>query len=199
MIWIREDALPGVLLPERHQPVRLHVATGSLPGTGHPPGASARLLAVPMNSPRPESYRMELEPECPSPRQFVSALRPGAPPLSILSDGEFHRQPQWFHGFVYDNQTSEDLACPGEFRWELQPRQRAHLIASTAEEMSENPRTANEVAHLADKLRNAERTRRTLFRSELDRAADQVQSSPGPMAAPWFPVTRAERRWGPGP
>jgi len=127
----------------------------------------------PMNSPRPESYRMQLEPECPSARQFVWALRPGAPPLSILSDGEFHRQPQWFHGFVYDNQTTEDLACPGEFRWELQPRHRAHLIASTAEEMNENPRTTNEVAHLADKLRNAERTRRTLFRSELDRAADQ--------------------------
>ena len=127
----------------------------------------------PMNSPRPESYRMELEPECPSARQYVWALRPGAPPLSILSDGDLHLEPRWFHGFAYENQTSEDLAAPGEFRWELQPRGRAHLIAGTAEEMNENPRTANEVAHLADKLRNAERTRRQLFRSFLDRAADQ--------------------------
>ncbi len=131
------------------------------------------LSGRPMNSPRPESYRMQLEPECPSPRQFVWPLRPGAPPLSILSDGEFHRQPEWSHGFAYDNQTAEDLACPGEFRWTLEPRQKAYLIAGTANEMSEDPRTANEVAHLATKLRNAERTRRKLFRSELDRAADQ--------------------------
>lgn len=131
------------------------------------------LSGRPMHSPRAESHRINLEPECPSPRQFVWSLRPGAPALSILSDGEFHRQPEWIHGFAYDNDTSEDLACPGEFRWTLAPLQDAHLIAGTASEMNEDPRTANEVAHLAGKLRNAERTRRKLFRSKLDRAADQ--------------------------
>lgn len=148
------------------------------------------LSGRPMNSPRPESYRMVLEPECPSPRQFVWPLRPGAPPLSVLSDGEFHLLPKWIHGFSYDNQTTEDLASPGEFRWQLNPRQRAHIIASTAEEMGENPRTANEVAHLAEKLGNAERTRRKLFRSELDRAADQyiVTGSDGRTVISGYPL-----------
>jgi len=147
------------------------------------------LSGRPMHTPRPESHRMNLEPECPGPRQFVWNLRPGAPPLSVLSDGEFHRQPRWIHGLAYDNLATEDLACPGEFRWTLSPRQRAHLIAGTAEEMRDNPRTANEVAHLADKLRNAERTRRSLFRSPLDRAADQymVQGSDGRTVISGYP------------
>lgn len=131
------------------------------------------LSGRPMHSPRPESHRMPLEPERPSPRQFVWTLRAGAPALSILSDGEFHGQPEWIHGFAYDNDTTEDLACPGEFRWTLEPLQNAHLIAGTASEMNEDPRTANEVAHLANQLRSAEQTRRKLFRSRLDRAADQ--------------------------
>lgn len=143
----------------------------------------------PMNSTRSESKKLDLKPEMPSPRQFVWKLRAGSPALSILSDGEFVSKPEWIRDFVYENHSTEDLACPGEFRWELQPRMRAQIIASTADEMKENPRTVNEVGHLANKLRNAEKTRRGLFRSELDRAADQyiVEGADGKTLLSGFP------------
>lgn len=147
------------------------------------------LSGRPMNSTRNESKKMELRPERPSPRQFVWKLRAGAPALSLLSDGDFFERGRWVRDLVYDNHSTEDLACPGEFRWELGVKQRAQIIACTAEEMEENPRTANEVAHLANKLRNAERTRRKLFRSELDRAADQyiVEGADGKTLLSGFP------------
>ncbi|MFT5469406.1 MAG: putative glycogen debranching enzyme [Verrucomicrobiales bacterium] len=147
------------------------------------------LSGRPMNSTRSESSKIELKPETPTPRQFVWKLRAGSPALSMLTDGEFSEDGRWVRDLVYDNHSTEDLICPGEFTWELGPRQRAQIIASTADEMKENPRTATEVAHLANKLRNAEKTRRGLFRSELDRAADQyiVQGGDGKTLLSGFP------------
>ncbi len=147
------------------------------------------LSGRPMNSTRNESKKMDLRPERPTPRQFVWKLRAGAPALSLLADGDFFERGRWIRDLVYDNHSAEDLACPGEFRWNLDVRQRAQIIACTAAEMQENPRTANEVAHLANKLRNAERTRRKLFRSELDRAADQyiVEGADGKTLLSGFP------------
>lgn len=147
------------------------------------------LSGRPMNSTRSESSKIELKPETPTPRQFVWKLRAGSPALSMLTDGEFTEDGRWIRDLVYDNHSTEDLMCPGEFMWELAPRQRAQIIASTADEMKENPRTATEVGHLANKLRNAESTRRKLFRSELDRAADQyiVEGGDGKTLLSGFP------------
>lgn len=147
------------------------------------------LSGRPMNSTRNESPKIKLEPETPSARQFVWSLRAGSPALSMLTDGEFIADPKWITDYVYENHSTEDLISPGEFRWELGPKMRAQIIASTAEEMEENPRTATEVGHLANKLRNAEKTRRKLFRSELDRAADQyiVEGGDGRTLLSGFP------------
>ena len=147
------------------------------------------LSGRPMNSTRSESAKMNLKPERPTPRQFVWKLRAGAPALALLTDGDFRERGEWINDYLYENHSTEDLACPGEFRWELQTRRRAQIIACTAEELRDNARTANEVAHLANKLRNAERTRRKLFRSELDRAADQyiVEGADGRTLLSGFP------------
>jgi len=143
----------------------------------------------PVGSTRKESSHLELKPESPSARHFVWRMRHGAPDLVIRADGDFIPKPRWVRDHVYDNQSTEDLAVPGEFRWELAPRTRANLIISTVEDESEDPRTASEVSHLAHKLGNAERTRRKLFRSELDRAADQyiVEGADGKTVISGFP------------
>lgn len=144
----------------------------------------------PVNSTRKESKEIDLIPERPSPRQFVWKLPQGAPTLALLSDGEFEEDGYWLKDQLYDHSGTEDLASPGEFRWELTTKTRAQIIGGTADAMSADPRTANEVAHLANKLRNAERTRRKLFRSGLDLAADQyiVDGAEGKTVISGFPL-----------
>ena len=131
------------------------------------------LSGRPVASPRKADFRLDLRPRLPSARQFLWTLRAGAPPLMLVTDGSFHSQPEWITGFSYADQSVEDLASPGEFEWHLQPRERAHLVASADDTVLEDPHTVDFVAQLAEKIRKAERTRRRLFRSEIDRAADQ--------------------------
>jgi len=148
------------------------------------------LSGRPVQSLRTETKDLNLVPQRPATRQYVWEFDADAPNLALLSDGEFEEGPFWVKDFLYDSRSTEDLACPGEFVWDLGDNARAHIIAGSAEEMGADPRTANEVAHLANKLKNAERTRRKLFRSELDRAADQyiVDGADGKTLISGFPL-----------
>lgn len=122
----------------------------------------------PVNAARAISPRMDLRPRMPSSRQFVWSLRTDAPDLTLLTDGLFHSSPWESPG-----NAALGLASPGEFEWQLLPQERAHIVASADEDVFDDPHTLDFVAQTADKVRKAERTRRGLFRSEMDRAADQ--------------------------
>ncbi len=147
------------------------------------------LSGRPMQATRTKSEKMSLLPDRPTPRHFVWPLRAGAPPLSLLTDGEYSEDPRWIKGLRYENRSIEDLASPCEFHWDLPPRGNAHILAGAADEMRASPRSTNEVAFLASKLRTAERTRRRLFRTVLDRAADQfiVEGHDGKTLLSGFP------------
>lgn len=122
----------------------------------------------PFDSARVAGPRMDLRPQMHSSRQFVWNLRTDAPALTLLADGLFLPDPQ-----EAPENGASGLASPGEFEWHLLPRERAHIVASADGDVFEDPHTVDFVAQTADKVRKAERTRRGLFRSEMDRAADQ--------------------------
>lgn len=58
------------------------------------------------------------------------------PPLYITHNGQFENKGDWYYNFTYPVEAyrgldcEEDLYCPGEFTFELQPGQPAHIIAS---------------------------------------------------------------------
>lgn len=131
------------------------------------------LSGRPLDSPRQIDPRLDFHPKMPSSRQFVWALRAGAPALTLLCDGHFQPDPKWIQDPPLPGQPAEALASPCEFVWNLQPRDRAHLVASAQSEVFDDPHTLDFVAQFAEKIRKAERTRRRLFRSEIDLAADQ--------------------------
>jgi len=131
------------------------------------------LSGRPLDSTRSASSTRSQTPRIPGRRQFVWSLPAGSPPLSLFCDGAYREDPVWFRDFSYLDGRTEDLLSPCEFRWFLHPRDRAHIIASTEEDKLPDPHTYDHIASVADKLRNAERTRRHLFRTDLDRAADQ--------------------------
>lgn len=132
------------------------------------------LSGRPFESPRLADRQLDLRPRMPSSRLFVWSLRAGAPDLTLVCDGIYQFDPAWLTGFRYaDPPAVEDLASPCEFEWHLQPRDKAQVVALADEDELDDPHTPDFVAGLADKIRKAERTRRRLFRSEIDRAADQ--------------------------
>jgi glycogen debranching enzyme len=52
---------------------------------------------------------------------------PGLPRIVTISNGSYRHQPEWYRNFFYAEERArglddtEDLASPGEFRWELSP------------------------------------------------------------------------------
>ncbi|MEM0969604.1 MAG: glycogen debranching enzyme N-terminal domain-containing protein, partial [Verrucomicrobiota bacterium] len=148
------------------------------------------LSGRPMNANRTEKSKLELDPKQIGSHQFQWNLPMGSPPLNMLCDGEFTFSPQWIPGFFYDDLGSEELACPGVFTWELLPRDRAHIIAHSEDELPESIAQGHRgIFTLADRIRKAERTRRKLFRSPLDQAAGQyiVQSGEGKSILSGYP------------
>lgn len=79
------------------------------------------------------------------------------PPIYISHNGQFHTQGDWYYNFEYPIEAyrgldcEEDLYCPGEFVFELQPGESAHLIATL------DPIDIKQV----DTLHQNERTRRS--------------------------------------
>ncbi|MFT5366511.1 MAG: putative glycogen debranching enzyme [Candidatus Latescibacterota bacterium] len=78
------------------------------------------------------------------------------PPLYIAHNGQFQTKGDWYYNFTYPVEAyrgldcEEDLYCPGEFTFQLEPGQSAHLIASL------EPVSIDQVDH----LQQTERTRR---------------------------------------
>jgi len=116
---------------------------------------------------------------------------PGIPETTVLSNGRYSAQPDWFRSFQYDEERSrgldsqEDLASPGVFTFDLS--RPAALVLTTGSAMIEDGIESDELAALIQR-READRRR---FRSPLHRAADAylVRRNGGKTIVagyPWF-------------
>ena len=128
----------------------------------------------------------------------------GVPGVRALTTGAYAHAPEWYRNFLYAVERErglddlEDLASPGVFTWTLDSsRDEGFLILSAARPGSNGAPdmgpaiTNDEVDRRARDLRTAERKRRSLFRTALDRAADAylVQRGKGRSIVagyPWF-------------
>jgi len=100
---------------------------------------------------------------------------PGVPAVFVHSNGSYSHEPQWYRDFRYDAERargldfSEDLASPGEFRFDLAAGAAVWLLAAEGHEQQlgrPNPLLTH------DRLSAAERKRRRAFPAPVDRAAD---------------------------
>ncbi|MBI1815447.1 MAG: glycogen debranching enzyme family protein [Deltaproteobacteria bacterium] len=120
---------------------------------------------------------------------------PGVPAVIALTNGEYLHQPDWYRSFTYDAErargldSTEDLASPGVFRWDLTAADAVWIVA--AEGCGRDALKADEsAADCAARLRAVE-TRRRKFPSRLHRAADAyiVERERGKTIVagyPWF-------------
>lgn len=108
------------------------------------------------------------------------------PPLHITHNGQFKNKGDWYYNFTYPVESyrgldcEEDLYCPGEFTFELQPGQSAHIIASL------DPIPIDQTEH----LQQSERTRRKNL--NLNAPSDDVSTRLLTQAADAFIVKRKD-------
>ncbi|MBI5854075.1 MAG: glycogen debranching enzyme family protein [Nitrospirae bacterium] len=102
---------------------------------------------------------------------------PGAPAISVLSNGTYRHEPDWFRQFLYREEMArgldgtEDLASPGFFQWPLSEREAVWIArAESATDPSRFTAATPETTYA--ELREREVTRRNCFPSRLHRAAD---------------------------
>jgi predicted glycogen debranching enzyme len=101
----------------------------------------------------------------------------GIPNIAALSNGTYDHGPMWYRNFLYQMEAErgldcvEDLASPGEFRWDLAAGD-AVLILSTEGLDDSLPVHGVGVTELYARLRTAELQRRESFPSSCQRAAD---------------------------
>jgi len=122
----------------------------------------------------------------------------GVPGIVVSSNGAYAQAPDWYRNFFYTAEAErgldavEDLASPGEFRWSLKPgADPGVLIFNTSGHGVLDPRSAGDVFTQWTTMRDAERGRRSMFASPLDRAADAyiVERGTGSTIIagyPWF-------------
>ena len=119
---------------------------------------------------------------------------PDIPSVTVLHNGDYQHQPDWYRNFVYTEEQArglddrEDLAAPGFFRFAL-ATQRAILIFAAEQSRAIIP-AGRSAADLFDQFYQDERRRRSQWRP-LERAADQyiVQRGKGKTIVagyPWF-------------
>jgi predicted glycogen debranching enzyme len=110
----------------------------------------------------------------------------GVPPIVVASNGVYRHEPLWYRRFHYADEAArgldceEDLASPGELRFELTSAADASLILGT-----------DDIEEHAAHARGFESERRRGFRSPLHRAADAYLVSRGGKPTilagyPWF-------------
>jgi predicted glycogen debranching enzyme len=121
---------------------------------------------------------------------------PGVPEISVLSNGRYEHQPDWYRNFLYEEERArgldavEDLASPGRFSFDL-TRGEAVILAQ-AEGLGNGSVALNPPGERAiENLRQTERTRRERLGSKLQRAGDAyiVQRGAGRTIVagyPWF-------------
>jgi predicted glycogen debranching enzyme len=119
---------------------------------------------------------------------------PGVPRVTSLANASYSHDPEWYRNFMYLQErergldSSEDLASPGLFRWDLAQGD-AVWILSADPRMPTNP-ALSAVEQFAA-LEQAERQRRSRFTAPLDAAADSylVEGRHGKTIVagyPWF-------------
>jgi predicted glycogen debranching enzyme len=127
------------------------------------------------------------------------AFRPydGIPAIVMLSNGQYSHQPDWFRNFVYREESergldsTEDLASPGSFHWQLGRGERAIWILKTGATTDRESRSRTDVERLYDRDRAAEADRRSALGTSLDRAVDAYLAQRGRgrtiiAGYPWF-------------
>ena len=120
----------------------------------------------------------------------------GVPAVHALTNGVYEHRPEWYRNVRYDQEHdrgldgSEDLASPGELRFDLAAG-RAELVFATAGGDRAAFAMDADAATYADALRECEAGRRGAFPSRLHRAADAYLVSRGAgrtivAGYPWF-------------
>jgi predicted glycogen debranching enzyme len=120
----------------------------------------------------------------------------GIPAIHVVSNGQYHHQPDWYRNFRYDVELArgldaiEDLAAPGIFSWDLATDDAALIFAAAPE--AEHALAAHVSAgEVLARVHASEAARRTAFVSPLHRAADAylVKRGSGTTIVagyPWF-------------
>lgn len=99
----------------------------------------------------------------------------GIPGVTIFANGDYRHDPVWFRNFQYQKELErgldaiEDLASPGEFRWNLTAGDAIWIASADGLNISLPPQTDAAACYHA--LRSEEQQRRAAFTSPLDRAA----------------------------
>ena len=120
----------------------------------------------------------------------------GVPAVIARASGDYTHAPLWYRDFRYDEELArgldgrEDLAAPGEFRFDLAAGEAVLLLAAEGHDAGIGA-AGESAADAAARLQRSERKRRAAFASPLDRAADAyvVQRGDGRTLIagyPWF-------------
>jgi predicted glycogen debranching enzyme len=120
---------------------------------------------------------------------------PGVPAVLSLANAEYRAAPEWYRRFHYAEEeargldASEDLASPGELRFDLGAGEALWVLA--AELPGHWALESEDVGTLVERLRAAERNRRASFRDPLERAGSAyiVERGAGRTVIagyPWF-------------
>jgi predicted glycogen debranching enzyme len=120
----------------------------------------------------------------------------GIPAIITIHNGKYSHQPDWYRGFVYEEERArgldftEDLASPGIFTWDL-ARAEAVWILGAEGFVDDSLAPDLSAKQLLENLRARETRHRALFPSALDRAADAylVRRGKGKTIVagyPWF-------------
>jgi predicted glycogen debranching enzyme len=136
-----------------------------------------------------ENASFRFEPES-TERALVWRPYEGVPTVRVVTNGEYHHQPEWYRNFRYERERDreldsvEDLAAPGILRFSLDTHEAVMILSTEALERTDA------VAALAD-IRSAESTRRAAFASPLHRGADAYLVKRGTgqtiiAGYPWF-------------
>lgn len=165
------------------------------------PSPNVRLMVRPMVSGRDyhalhrENPQFDFGPVC---NNGVVSWRPyaGLPEVIVACNGMYRHEPLWFRNYLYEQErergfeSTEDLASPGAFEFNLTAEEAVLLMAPSKSKPAERSFSGRASAILG-RLRSAERARRGGFESPLHRAADQYIVARGEgrtiiAGYPWF-------------
>jgi predicted glycogen debranching enzyme len=97
------------------------------------------------------------------------------PGIVARANGSYHHEPHWYRGFRYEEErargldSTEDLASPGVFRFDLGGREAVLLLAA---DTAGGAAPEGEAARVLARWRDSEKRRRAGFSSRLERAGD---------------------------
>jgi predicted glycogen debranching enzyme len=99
------------------------------------------------------------------------------PRIVTISNGSYRHQPEWYRNVLYVEERArgldetEDLASPGEFRWNVSAREAVWIVAAEAQAAAPAALPID-VEEYVTLLRRAEQQRRRMFSTSLHLAAD---------------------------